>query len=216
MKPISKLLVALAALLLAAGPAIAQNESPKPYVPVIDGKTLDPPHTSVAFTIRHIVAPVAGRFDQKAGTIDIPAQNPAKGHVAFTVKTASVDTGVAARDKHLNTPEFLDSAAYPEMRFVSERISPAGKGIYKVTGKLTIKDVTKQVVIPLHYLGTKPNPMMPCVDAAGYEAHVSLNRLDYHVGTGKYSKMGAVGDTVDIHLAGEALAPRPGCVKPAQ
>ena len=57
--------------------------------------------------------------------------------------------------------------------------------------------------------------MLPCVDVTGYEAALSLNRLEYHVGTGKYFKMGALGDTVDIRLAGETLAPRPGCVKPA-
>ena len=213
MKKYASLLPLLAILCLAALPAAAQNDAPQPYKPAVDGKTLDPPHTSAAFFIRHVVAPVAGRFDQVAGTIDIPAKNPEKGHVSFTVKTASVDTGVAARDKHLNTPEFFDTAAYPDMRFESSHITPAGKGIYKVTGKLTIKDVTKTVVIPLHYLGTKPNPMMPCVDASGYAADVSLNRLDYHVGTGKYFKMGIVGDTVDIRLAGEVLSPRPNCVK---
>lgn len=207
-KPI-RILTALAILCLAALPAAAQE-------PVVDGKTLDPAHTSATFTIHHIVAPVAGRFTQVAGAIDIPAKTPGKGHVTFTVKTASVDTGVAARDKHLNTPEFLDTATYPEMRFESDRITPAGKGIYKVTGKLTIKDVTKRVVIPIQYLGTKPSPMAPCVDVSGYEAATRINRLDYHVGTGKYFKLGAVGDTVAIHLAGETLAPRPGCVKAQQ
>ncbi len=191
-------------------------ESAKPAEeagPVLDGVTLDPPHTSATFQIRHIVAPVAGRFDVVAGTIDIPAKNPAKGRVTFTVQTKSVDTGVAARDKHLNTPDFFDTANYPEMKFVSEGIAPAGKGVYNVTGKLTIKDVTKTVTIPVKALGTKPNPMMPCVDVTGYEAALTLNRLEYHVGTGKFFKMGAVGDAVDIRLAGETLAKRPGCVK---
>ena len=182
--------------------------------PVVDGVTLDPPHTSATFRIRHIVAPVAGRFNEIAGSIDLPARNPEKGRLAFTVKTQSVDTGVAARDTHLRTGEFLDATAYPTMTFESTRIAPAGKGVYAVTGKLTIKDVTKTVTIPVKHLGTKPNPMMPCVDVAGYEAAFSLNRLEYHVGTGKYFKMGAVGDTTDIRLAGETLGARPGCVKP--
>ena len=223
MKTILPALFILAALGLGPvwAPALAADPQPAadaakaaaPPAPVVDGVTLDTPHISTTFWIRHILAPVAGRFDEAAGTIDIPAKNPEKGHVSFTVKTASVDTGVAARDKHLNTPEFLDTANYPEMKFASERIVAAGKGVYTVTGKLTIKDVTKTVSIPVQYLGAKPNPMMPCVDASGYEAHLSLNRLDYHVGTGKYFKMGAVGDMVDIRLAGETLAKRPGCVK---
>ncbi|WP_428565748.1 MAG: YceI family protein [Solidesulfovibrio sp. DCME] len=198
----------------ADAPKAAESAKPaEPASPVVDGATLDPAHTSTVFWIRHILAPVAGRFDAVAGTIDIPPQHPAKGRVTFTVKTASVDTGVAARDKHLNTAEFLDTAAYPEMKFTSDHVTPFRRNIYKVTGKLTIKDVTKTVTIPVRSLGTKPHPMMPCVDVSGFEAVYSLNRLEYHVGTGKYFKMGAVGDTVDMRLAGETLAKRPGCVQ---
>lgn len=202
----------LCALLLTLAPltALAQEAGPP-----VDGKTLDPAHTSAIFEIRHILGPVPGRFNKVNGTVDIPAKAPAKGKVTFTVATGSVDTGVAARDKHLGTADFFDAAKYPQMTFTSEKITPAGKGVYRVTGKLAIKDVTREVTIPVKYLGTKPNPMMPCVDVSGYEAALRLNRLDYHVGTGKFFKMGAVGDMVDIRLGGEVLAPRPGCVKPA-
>jgi polyisoprenoid-binding protein YceI len=183
--------------------------------PPVDGSTLDPAHTSTTFWIRHALAPVAGRFDAATGAIDIPAKTPAKGKVTFSVATDSVDTGVAARDNHLRTAEFFDVAKYPKMTFASEKITPAGKGVYRVTGKLAIKDVTRTVTIPVKYLGTKPHPMMPCVDVSGYEAGLTLNRLDYHVGTGKFFKLGALGDMVDIRLAGEVLAPRQNCVKPA-
>lgn len=212
-------------LLLAAAEAPAPADAPAAAAkaevkadagPVVDGATLDPPHTSTTFWIRHIVAPVAGRFDAVSGSIVIPPRKPAEGRVAFSVKTDSVDTGVAARDKHLRTADFLDTAAYPEMRFESSRIVSAGTRMARVTGKLTIKDVTKEVTIPVRLLGTKPHPMMPCVDVTGYEAQFSINRLDYHVGTGKFFKMGAVGDVTDIRIAGETLAARPGCVKPAK
>ena len=206
----------LTALVLAASSLTALPPPARAGEPVVDGATLDPDHTSTTFWIRHIVAPVGGRFNEASGRIDIPAKAPDKGKIRFSVKTESVDTGVAARDKHLRTAEFLDTAAYPAMSFESEHILPAGKGIYKATGRLTIKDVTRTVGIPVKYLGTKPHPMMPCVDVAGYEADFSINRLAYHVGTGKYFKMGAVGDGVDIRIAGETLAPRPGCVKPKQ
>lgn len=186
------------------------------YAPTIDGVTLDSPHTSATFWIRHIVAPVAGRFDAVAGRIDIPAKAVAQGRVTFAVKTQSVDTGIAARDAHLRTAEFLDAATYPEMTFASSRLAPAGKGVVNVTGTLAIKDVTRTVTIPVKLLGVKPHPMMPCVDVAGYEASFSINRLEYHVGTGKYFKMGAVGDATEIRLSGETLAERPGCVKPPQ
>lgn len=182
--------------------------------PVVDGATLDPVHASATFWIRHIVAPVAGRFNVVSGTVAIPARTPGSGRVAFTVQTQSVDTGVAPRDAHLRTADFFDAAAYPTMTFVSSRIAPADKGTVAVTGKLAIKDVTRTVTIPVRLLGTKPHPMMPCVDVTGYEAAFSINRLDYHVGTGKFFKMGAVGDATDIRLSGETLAERPGCVKP--
>ena len=197
----------------AAAPAAAPAKAPD-AAPILDGATLDPPHTSAAFWIRHIVAPVAGRFNTVSGTIHIPAKDMAKGRVAFSVATQSVDTGVAARDTHLRTAEFLDVAAYPAMTFTGSRIAPAGKDKANVSGTLTIKDVAKTVTIPVALLGTKPHPMMPCVDVTGYEAYFSINRLDYHVGTGKYFKMGAVGDVTDIRVSGETLAARPGCVKP--
>lgn len=205
-------------LLLPGAPGSAATAAAKPAeaAPVLDGETLDPPHTVATFWIRHIVAPVAGRFNEVAGSVDIPAKAMAKGRVTFTVKTHSVDTGVAARDAHLRTAEFLDVAAFPAMTFESRRIVPAGKGIANVTGMLTIKDVTRAVTIPVRLLGTKPHPMMPCVDVTGYEASFSIERLDYHVGTGKFFKMGALDNTTDIRVSGETLAARPGCVKPPQ
>lgn len=212
-------LLLLAALCFVSGPADAQPAASPPAAPptpVVDGVTLDAPHLSTTFWIRHILAPVAGRFDEAAGVIDIPAKSPEKGHVRFTVKTQSVNTGVDARDTHLRTNEFLDTAAFPEMTFVSDRIAAGPKGVYNVTGKLTIKDVTKTVTIPVRALGTKPHPTMPCVDVTGYETSLGLNRLEYHVGTGKYFKMGLVGDMVDIRLAGEVLGQRPNCVPPPQ
>lgn len=200
-----------------AGPSallLTPATAPAEAGPVVDGATLDPPHTAATFQIRHIVAPVAGRFNAVSGAIDIPAANPATGRVTFAVQTASVDTGVPARDTHLRTAEFLDATAYPAMTFTGSRIAPAGKGKVNVTGTLTIKDVAKTVTIPVTLLGTKPHPMMPCVDVTGYEAAFPINRLEYHVGTGKYFKMGAVGDATDIRVSGETLAARPGCVKP--
>ena len=86
-----------------------------------------------------------------------------------------------------------------------------------VTGKLAIKDVTRTVDIPLKYLGKKPHPdpKMACVDVSGYETAFTLNRLEYHVGDGRFFRMGMLGDTVDLKLAGEVLSERPGCAKPA-
>jgi polyisoprenoid-binding protein YceI len=199
----------------AAPPSTAPSTNAEPG-PVLDGATLDSAHTGAIFWIRHIVAPVAGRFNTVSGTIAIAPGQAASGRVDITVATESVDTGIAARDKHLRTADFLDTARYPEMRFASSRIVPAGKGLARVTGKLTIKDVSKEVTIPVRLLGTKPHPMMPCVDVTGYEAAFAIDRLEYHVGTGKFFKMGAVGDVVDIRLAGETLAARPGCVKPQE
>lgn len=182
--------------------------------PIIDGKTLDPDHTSTTFWVRHIMAPVAGRFDKTSGAIDIPRAAPNTGKIDFTVKTASVDTGSAVRDDFLRAPAFFDTVAYPTMTFVSDRIAPAGKGVYRVTGRLTIKDVTKTVTIPVKSRGGTPHPLMPCVDVTDYQARFSLNRLDYHVGPGKFAVLGVVGDTVDIRMAGEVLSRRPGCVQP--
>ena len=112
----------------------------------------------------------------------------------------SVNTDIQKRDEHLRGPDFFDTAKYPAMWFVSQKIVKKGENQYVAQGDLTIKDVTKRIELPFTFLGAKPSPLEKDKQVAGFEARFSINMLDYHVGDGKFQQMGALGDTVDIIL----------------
>jgi polyisoprenoid-binding protein YceI len=88
---------------------------------------------------------------------------------------------------------------------VSKRISHKEGNQYEVEGDLTIKDVTKSLVLPLTYFGTRDNPLQKGEVVAGFETRFTLNRLDYHVGSGKFHEMGVAGKDVDITVSLEML-----------
>lgn len=165
----------------------------------------DPPHCSVMFFVKHILAKVPGRFDSYTGTVRFDPANLDGSSIDVSVDMASVNTGIAQRDEHLKSPDFFETAKYPGMWFVSQRITSKGGNEYLAEGDLTIKDVTKRIQLPFTYLGTKPSPMEQGKQVAGFEARFSINMLEYHVGDGKFQKMGVLGDTVDIVINLEML-----------
>ena len=117
----------------------------------------------------------------------------------------SVDTGISKRDRHVVSEEFLDASKYPLITFTSTSITKAAGNIYNINGKLTIKGVTSDLVLPLTYEGMKDHPLVPGMEVAGFNGRLTLDRLAYKVGDGKYYKMGAVGKDVDILVTIEAL-----------
>ncbi|MGH9820120.1 MAG: YceI family protein, partial [Pyrinomonadaceae bacterium] len=124
--------------------AEAETQDTVNYLPIPAGTyKLDPPHTLVGFSIRHLeINWVEGRFKDISGTINFDDKDITRSSVEFSAKTNSVDTGVAARDAHLKTADFFDAAKYPEMTFKSTKVEEKGKG-YVLSGDLTIKGVTK-------------------------------------------------------------------------
>ena len=184
-----KLILLFAALLATSSLALAT-----------DIYTLDTAHSSANFSVRHMgISTVRGRFTDLSGTILFDEQAPEKSSVTAVIKTASVNTDNATRDKHLNTPDFFDSAKYPEIRFQSTSIRHEGADKYVAVGNLTIKDVTKQVEIPFTLAkgkGMKGEPRL------GVEGSLTINRFDYHV---SYDPTGmGVSKDIKIDLSVEA------------
>jgi polyisoprenoid-binding protein YceI len=167
--------------------------------------SFDPPHCSIVFFVKHILAKVPGSFDVYSGSIRFDPATPETGSIDVSVDMKSVNTGVQKRDEHLRSPDFFDVAKYPAMWFVSQKIVTKGDNQYVAEGDLTIKDVTKRIELPFTFLGTKPSPLEKGKQVAGFEARFSINMLDYHVGDGKFQQMGALGETVDIILNMEML-----------
>lgn len=110
---------------------------------------VDASHSRLGFSVRHLmVTNTRGHFKKWTGVIEIDDKDPTKSKVAIDVDVASIDTDDEKRDEHLRAPDFFDAAKFPKMTFKSTKIVKGGKG-YKVTGDLTIKDVTKSVVLEI-------------------------------------------------------------------
>ena len=166
---------------------------------------LDPVHTNFYFEVKHTYAAVRGQFTDFTGEVYFDPDNPAKSKFDFMINVNSVDTKVGKRDTHLRSPDFFDAGKYPLMTFKSSEVSHAGENKYIVEGILTIKDVSKKLALEFVYHGQKDNPLKSGELVAGLDARLTLDRLEYNIGDGKFYKMGVVGKDVDILITLELL-----------
>ncbi len=166
---------------------------------------LDQVHTNFFFDVRHTFATVRGQFMDFSGDIFFAPDNLDKSKFNFVIKVDSVDTQVGKRDTHLRSPDFFNTAKYPVMTFKSSKVSYAGDGKYIVAGTLTIKDVSNDIALEFDYHGQKENPLKPGEIVAGFDTRLTIDRLQYNVGDGKFFKMGVVGKDVDILFTLELL-----------
>jgi polyisoprenoid-binding protein YceI len=166
---------------------------------------LDFDHTGFYFSINHIYSTVRGHFDKYEGTVMFSPDDLANSRFDFEVEIDSVNTNNSKRDRHLNSEDFFDSKKYPTMSFKSRAIKHVKDNQYTVDGTLTIKDVSKELSVPFKFFGKKDFPFDNKLEVAGFEAQMTLDRLAYNVGSGKYVKMGVVGQKVDVLISMEVL-----------
>jgi len=141
--------------------------------------TIDASHTRVGFVARHaMVTKVRGSFNDFEGTAVVDGDLSASS-VSLTIKAASIDTRNEQRDGHLRSNDFLAMDDYPEITFVSTRVTAAGATGLELTGDLTIKGVTNQVTIPFEFEGVATDPFGNL--RAGFEGAVTINRKDYGI-----------------------------------
>src|SRR3954447_8118112 len=174
-----------------------------------DTFAVDPNHSEVSFHIRHMVSQVRGRFNEFSGAVQLDPKNLPASSVEFHIKAASIDTGVADRDKHLRSADFFDVEKFPEITFKSESVQPAGKDKYNVTGTLTMHGVSKKVTLPVSFLGQAKDPWGGT--RAGFETATTLNRKDYGIVWNKAIDNGGVllGDDVKVEINLEAKKEAP-------
>ena len=166
-----------------------------------DTYTVDKQHSEATFQVRHLVSRVSGKFEDFDGTVTLDPQKPVASSVEFKIKTTSINTGVADRDNHLRTADFFDAGKFPEITFKSTSIRPSGKkNVYNVTGNLTMRGVTKQVTLPVTFLGFIKDPWGN--EKAGFSLQTTLNRKDYGINWNKALDNGGVllGEDVDIAI----------------
>jgi polyisoprenoid-binding protein YceI len=169
---------------------------------------VDKYHSEATFTIRHLITRVSGKFNDVSGSISVDRSNPTLSSVEFTIKTASIDTGVAPRDNDLRGANFFEVDKYPEITFKSTTIKPSGKkDVYDVTGAFTMHGVTKTITIPVEFLGFAKDQQGK--ERVGFVAHTTLNRQDYGIKWNRALDNGGalLGDDVDITVNVDAVKP---------
>jgi polyisoprenoid-binding protein YceI len=146
-----------------------------------------------------VFAKVRGRFGAYAGTVELDDADLTRSTVEVAIDAASIDTGVADRDQHLRSADFLDTENYPKLRFVSNKIEKQGSG-YLVHGDLTIRDVTRPVTLNVEYGGRAKDPWGN--DRVGFTATTALERGDFGLKWNQVLEAGGVlvGERIDIEL----------------
>lgn len=168
--------------------------------------TIDPAHTTVEFSLKHLmISTVRGHFGAVSGTIVLDEQDPAASSVTAEIDVTSIDTRQEQRDAHLRSADFFDVEKYPSITFRSTRIEALGGGEYKVHGDLTIRDVTRQVVLETTDEGRGGDPWGG--QRAGFSATTKIDRRDFGLTWNQALETGGVlvGNDIKISLEVQAV-----------
>ena len=168
--------------------------------------TVDPVHSRIGFSARHMmVSKVRGQFTEYSGSGYFDAEDPSKSHAELTIKVNSIDTHNPDRDAHLRSNDFLAMDEHPEVTFKSTKIEAAGDRLFRVTGDLTIRGVTKQVTLNLEYLGATTDPWGN--QRVGFEGGTTINRKDWGVNFNATLEAGGVvvSDNINLEIDIEAI-----------
>lgn len=167
--------------------------------------TIDPAHSSVFVTARHLgMSSIRGRFTKFGGTI-IVAEKPHDSSVIADIDAASIDTSNSERDEHLRSADFLDVATYPTVRFHSTRLTELDNDRWTLDGELTLNAVTRAIELEMTYLGTNPDPWGGV--RAGFHARTELQRADFTINYNMMVRAGiaAIGMTLQVDIDIQAV-----------
>lgn len=167
---------------------------------------IDSSHSGVHFSVRHmVVAKVRGQFARWTGSILAEDGDLGRASANVVIDASSIDTGVADRDTHLKSPDFFDVANYPEITFESTRVEKESDEALRVTGDLTIRGVTREVVLEVEYAGRTKDPWGN--ERAGFTAKTAIDRKDFGLTWNQLLEAGGVmvGDRIAIEIEVEAV-----------
>lgn len=163
---------------------------------------IDPSHSTAQFSVKHLmVSNVRGEFTKMSGTLELDEKDITRSSVQATIDAASIDTRDEKRDAHLKSADFFDTAKHPTLTFKSKKVERAGKGKLKVTGDLTLRGTTREVVLSVE--GPTAGVKDPWGNVkAGASATTKINRKDYGLAWNAALETGGVvvGDEVAITL----------------
>ncbi|MCX5393393.1 YceI family protein [Streptomyces sp. NBC_00094] len=163
--------------------------------------TIDPSHSSIGFTVRHaMVTNVRGTFAEHEGALKLDGSNPSASTASIDITIASIDTGLGDRDGHLRSGDFFDVEQFPLMSFRSTQAEQLGGDRYRITGDLTIKDVTKPLSIDLEFNGAATDPFGN--ERVGFEGSTEILRSAWGLTWNAALETGGVlvGDKVKLNF----------------
>lgn len=141
---------------------------------------IDPAHSEIYFTARHMmISNVRGRFEKFEGVVDFDENLPENTTVEVKIDAASINTREPQRDAHLRSPDFLDVENYPYLTFKSKRVEKINDNRARLIGDLTIRDITREVVLDVQYSGMSKSPWGAL--SAGFTASAKINRKDWNL-----------------------------------
>jgi polyisoprenoid-binding protein YceI len=167
---------------------------------------IDGVHSSVGFTVRHmVVAKVHGAFTKWGGTLELDPDQLTASKVDITIDAASIDTRDEKRNAHLKSADFLDVEKQPNITFKSKLVEKKGSDAFRMMGDLTIRGVTRDVVLDVEYGGRAKDPWGG--ERMGFTAKGKIDRKEFGAKWNAALEAGGfvVGDTVDINIEIEAV-----------
>jgi polyisoprenoid-binding protein YceI len=162
---------------------------------------IDPSHSEITFKVKHlVVTTLTGKFDKFEGTADVNAEDFDGSKFSFNADIDSISTGNADRDGHLKSDDFFNAASFPKLTFNSTSFAKTGEGTYKLTGDLTIRDVTKSVDLDVELGGIAVDPWGNT--KAGFEINGKIKRKDFGLKWDVITEAGGavVSDEIKLHL----------------
>jgi polyisoprenoid-binding protein YceI len=174
---------------------------------------IDASHSHVGFSVKHMmIATVRGTFNAYTGTLELDPQDLTKSKISGEIEVASIDTREAKRDEHLRSADFFDAANHPKILFQSTKIEHVDGNEYKVTGDITIRGVTREIVLDAEYAGIHKDPWGGT--RTGFTVTGSLNRKDFGLSWNAALETGGVlvGDKIKLELEVEAVQQVPAAV----
>jgi polyisoprenoid-binding protein YceI len=168
---------------------------------------LDPTHSEVQFKVKHMmISTVTGQFTKFGADVETEDEDFSKSGVSFTVDTDSITTSNEQRDGHLKSPDFFDTAQFPQIKFVATKLeSVDNDGSYETYGDLTIRDVTKSVKLDTEFGGVIKDPWGNT--RAGFTVSGKINRKEFGLAFHAVTETGGVvlSDEVRIHVGLEFI-----------
>ena len=165
----------------------------------VESYDIDPAHSAVIFRVSHLgYSHTYGRFRKISGRIKVDKKKAANSSVAIEIDADSVYTADKKRDKHLRSPDFLNTKQFPKIAFKSTKVRKSGK-TYVITGQLTLHGVTKTVTVKMKHVGEGKDPWGNY--RSGFDGSLTVKRTDY----GMSKMVGPAGDKIELMISIEGM-----------